>query len=233
MPVLLKRNRPRPGYRDGAPSNAEFESAMRQMASQMRRVTSALLVARFEPDAWFEAQAAAIMQGHAVAWRLGRQRGGDLRLDSPDDFIAVRQIADRQAEYLDNFWAKIADGDYFADDGSLKEAAINQRTDAYARATRGTANTAFVGVQKPDEELIWELGFAEHCQSCIDASKREWTAADAYMHPGDGSTECLTNCKCRWRVMRTGLTGFDPVQLGASPANAPDDLFSPQLVGAI
>lgn len=46
-------------------------------------------------------------------------------------------------------------------------------------------------------EVFWSLGIAEHCPDCLDQNTVGWRPiADLPFFPGQGSTQCLTNCKC-------------------------------------
>lgn len=40
------------------------------------------------------------------------------------------------------------------------------------------------------------LGAAEHCPDCVELHARGWQMQGQLPTPGDGSTECLTNCQC-------------------------------------
>ena len=44
------------------------------------------------------------------------------------------------------------------------------------------------------------LGAAEHCGDCTTLHARGWQMAGTLPTPGDGSTECLSNCKCTLEV---------------------------------
>jgi hypothetical protein len=44
------------------------------------------------------------------------------------------------------------------------------------------------------------LGAAEHCGDCTALHARGWQMAGQLPTPGDGSTECLSNCRCTLEV---------------------------------
>jgi len=44
---------------------------------------------------------------------------------------------------------------------------------------------------------LWVLGAAEHCPDCLDLAGRGWMPIEELEQvPGDGNTQCLTNCQC-------------------------------------
>jgi len=112
------------------------------------------------------------------------------------DAAAVTARIQEQYEYLDGFAAAIQAGDE-EEDGGLSVAAIIARAALYAGAAWATF---WVGVQGQEtgQEVRWNLTPAEHCVDCLELAGRGWMPIDELggQVPGDGQTECRTNCKC-------------------------------------
>ncbi|HEY3281405.1 MAG TPA: hypothetical protein VGN26_03960 [Armatimonadota bacterium] len=61
---------------------------------------------------------------------------------------------------------------------------------------------------------LWVLGNAEHCQDCIEEASQGWRPLSEFTRwPGDGSSACLTACKCVV-VTNTGAKGFTNAEEG-------------------
>lgn len=75
--------------------------------------------------------------------------------------------------------------------------AIERRMALYAQRVRGTANSAWLACLPADTRVLWQLGMAEHCDDCLYESAQGWRDRSTLTRvPGDGSTECITNCRC-------------------------------------
>jgi len=55
-------------------------------------------------------------------------------------------------------------------------------------------------------EEAWELGTAEHCGDCVAFASEGWQPLGTFPFPGDGSTQCMTNCQCSKIYRRTPST---------------------------
>ncbi len=66
---------------------------------------------------------------------------------------------------------------------------INSAREAFERAKRKAASGATQERWVMDPE-------AEHCVDCVDYDSQGWQPIGTFPFPGDGSTECLTNCRC-------------------------------------
>lgn len=49
------------------------------------------------------------------------------------------------------------------------------------------------------------LGAAEHCPDCTELHARGWQMEGVLPTPGDGSTECLSNCACTMEVREVDI----------------------------
>jgi hypothetical protein len=128
-------------------------------------------------------------------------RGGRAQMTFSDWGVVGSQIKD-QYRYLDDFARQIADG-------KLSEAQISSRSRMYVNAAR----EAFESMQERmataagyDEE-VWVVNHAlENCPDCLDFEAMGWQPVGTFPTPGDGSTQCLTNCGCtkEYRKSETG-----------------------------
>jgi hypothetical protein len=71
------------------------------------------------------------------------------------------------------------------------------RADMYADALRGVMNDIWLE-NLPDDTLVeWVMSDAEHCKTCIaEAGMGARLKSELTRVPGDGSTDCKTNCQC-------------------------------------
>ncbi len=67
---------------------------------------------------------------------------------------------------------------------------VNSAREGYERAHERNAKALGMTEEK------WELGEAEHCDDCVAYAAQGWQPIGTFPNPGDGSTQCLTNCKC-------------------------------------
>jgi hypothetical protein len=86
----------------------------------------------------------------------------------------------------------------FADDiaaGKVSEAMALSRINMYGNAATQSYWSEYA---KASTGLIdWRLGVAEHCGDCVSiANGSPYTEASLPAYPCDGSTKCLSNCKC-------------------------------------
>lgn len=154
---------------------------------------------------------ALLADSHAKSWYLGRYLAGDKREMGFGDVIVGRASADQDGYYLQGFLKSIENDQYLLEDGTWLDSQIKNRCSLYANKTRGTANESFTENSPADLNFKWTLGAVEHCPDCIDlSSMNPWESDEIYINPGDGSTACITNCRCVW-VRSDGVRGFDPV----------------------
>ncbi|MBX4215928.1 hypothetical protein KW797_03190 [Candidatus Parcubacteria bacterium] len=182
------------------------------------------LIAKFvaghiSPDEWFAQMYELLMEGHAGARALGRQRAGDVQSLGVEDFLAGRAIADGEAQFLFNFLDAIEDKDprYWDDELDVwKPRAIQNRGRLYLHKMRGTAGQAFVSASGDEGLLDWVMAAVEHCDECpVLAGKSPWLGGELFTTPGMGMTPCRGNCKCHLVRKSDGRTSFKPVSLKA------------------
>lgn len=117
------------------------------------------------------------------------------------DWASIGGMLKEQYGYLKGFAAEVAAG-------SLSEAQIAARAAMYINSSREAFERAKERTVKKagyDQER-WRLGFVrtEHCDDCVGYESMEWQPIGTFPFPGDGSTVCLTNCKCYKEYRRSG-----------------------------
>ena len=112
-------------------------------------------------------------------------RGGREHVESPQEYNVLGDLISAQSEYLYKFALDIHNG-------TLSEPQILARAQAYAHAGRQAYAYALTQVQTNG------------------AVARDFMLP---AFPGDGSTVCLTNCRCNWHIVTRStdsiITGYD------------------------
>lgn len=117
------------------------------------------------------------------------------------DWGSIGGMLREQYGWLQGFLDEIASG-------NLTEAQIMARARMYLNSAREAyerahAKTAVAGGMT---EELWALGEAEHCPDCLAYAAEGWQPVGTFPEPGDGSTQCLTNCQCH-KAYRNPETG--------------------------
>lgn len=199
------------------PQQADYQAMVARRKRQIVRVCNRLGAGELSPAQWADAFHAILVQGHADAWMLGRQRAGDLSPRSSLDDLAGSAIADGESEHLNDFLAKLEDpaiaardGGLYDLEGNLKLGKVKNRAQSYLGKMRATAAESFVEAGDDDELYDWVLGAVEeHCPDCP-----QWAAMSPFMkgtlplYPGDGTTPCKGNCYCHLVRRSDGRTAF-------------------------
>jgi len=194
--------------RAARPTQADFDRLLAQKRVEVANLARHVVAGTLTPEDWAERMRAILIQGHARAGFLGRQRGGDLAPYDSDDTEFGRMVAADEQPFLDRFHADLESGRYEDEDGRLLLLPVLGRAEMYVQRMLGTANEAFLGTS--GSELIWWLlgDSEESCDECPAlAAGSPYTAATLSRTPGDCSTPCMTNCKCRL-ARADGITGF-------------------------
>ncbi len=105
--------------------------------------------------------------------------------------------------HLDNFVKDLLTKDLTEDQIAMRARMyINSARQAYEAAREQNAQA--LGLT----EILWVVSPAvENCQDCLDYQAKGWVkATEIKARPGDGSTQCKTNCHCHllWRNPETG-----------------------------
>ena len=108
------------------------------------------------------------------------------------------RVAQSQNPFFRSLRTDILEGRYEEEDGK-RSAALDARLQLYANRLAGTANESWAdAMQKSGVLVLWVLGEnEEHCGDCLFESKQGWRNPGMLKrYPGDGSTICVTNCRC-------------------------------------
>lgn len=199
------------------PTDAEFRRFLRGQWSEVLQILEDLRAGRITPREFGERIYEQQVQGHSLSWMLGRQRSGLLHALDQDDYLAGIANADHDGSFLSQFVLDLAEGRYTDEDDQLKVRAVESRLRLYVGRQRGASSESFVRYSDDLAVFDWVLGeVEEHCQDCPDiAAQNPWRGDFLYIFPGDGSTECLANCKCHL-LRDDGVTSFAPVLLQLS-----------------
>jgi len=204
---------------------------------RLRRLQRALLIAldarasllsRGEiPAAQFSREAQELLAGaHSRAAELGAEKAGGAVTRAQEAMIGRRQ-AEAQQTFLQGYLQDLARGRYLPKAQGGEGAKVRRaRSILYALRLTGTANAAWTAAiaaaasdsagaivfgaeQRGEVETLWELGSAErHCAECPQEAARGWVPISQRSRmPGDGSTSCISRCKCTL-VTRDGQRSF-------------------------
>lgn len=159
-------------------------------------------------DTWGLRVVTVLEDAHARAAYLGRFRAGDTNPPDEDDREFARRVIRDEDGFLARFEDDLRAGRYTNPDGTLKTDAIAARTKLYLNRVWGTANEAWaLATIGP---IRWEIdSTAENCEDCLRHAANSpyyWNTLPAA--PRDGSTQCLTGCRCLL-INSTGSTSFD------------------------
>lgn len=157
-----------------------------------------------------------LVDAHTDAWVMGRQRGGILAARHDTDLLNGRSRAALELDYLAGLVGRLSDrtGRYFDSDGNVMSGRLAADLDLYVRKIRGTATEAFVDVGDGEDEYDWILGITEfHCDDCpAIAAASPYRRDELYTMPGQGDTQCITNCLCHLVRHSDGAQSFLPVR---------------------
>ena len=169
-------------------SNAAVDSLANYIANGM-----------ISPSDWMNAFRWEIKSEYIRQYLVGI--GGRAQM-TPSEWGKLGSLIKEQYQYLKGFAADVAKGE-------MTEGQIRARMNMYINSSREAyfvARGRVIVKLKLFDEVIWTLGIAEHCPDCIERSEMGWMpitedggfpTADGSAFPGDGSTVCLTNCKCQ------------------------------------
>lgn len=153
------------------------------------------------PRDWETAMRREIKDEYIRQYLLGR--GGRSQM-TQRDWGKVGSMLKEQYGYLSGFAGDIAQG-------NLSEDQIRARSEMYVNSAREAYESANGVVAKAwgaDEES-WSVDpSVENCGDCLAYQAEGWKPLGYFPLPGDGSTQCLTNCHCykEYRKSETGET---------------------------
>jgi hypothetical protein len=166
--------------------NDRIEDSMRKMGDYANAVMSGRTSATISD--WQEAMAVELRNLHLQMGMLGK--GGRSQMTA-SDWGRIGNTLKGEYKYLARFAQEIAAG-------NLTEGQIRARMNMYAnKAYNGYWQGRSRGAQDngySEERRV--LNPAEHCDDCIGLSRLGWQPLGSLPEPADGSTACLSNCKC-------------------------------------
>ena len=161
-------------------------------------------------DQYFDAMMSAIQRGITQAWNAGAREAGITPDElTPEERVAREQTIASEFNYIAGLGERIEEnsrenGGKLSTVYNLLGAWVNRWRDAKNRAME-TANN--------DPKLMWNLGIAEHCSSCVRLDKKVkrasfWDSRDVHpQQPPNEKLECGGwECKCFFTVTNEPLS---------------------------
>lgn len=194
------------------PTQRDFDTLARESRRVLSGVTDRLASGAISVDEFGDQVYTVLVEYHARSVAIGRQLAGNsMPLNSFDRLIGVA-AADDESRFLAGFLSDLRGRRYFDDDDQLKSGSVMNRLNLYTHKFRGTANEAFMLTSSPLDLFTWHLGPNDHCADCPQIAALSPFSRDANLgYPGDGGTECLTNCTCYLTRDSDGVRGFTRV----------------------
>jgi hypothetical protein len=142
----------------------------------------------------------ALIDAHAHAAYLGRRLVlGNTSPYGQSDRLRGAVAMAGQVPFLQRLVSDLQTGTRYplTPEGALP-GVLTARLTLYAKRLRGTANEAWLESQTAGTMIIWQLGSTErHCGDCPSlAAGSPYHAQLLLQTPGDGSTQCGSNCDC-------------------------------------
>ena len=150
------------------------------------------------PSIWHEVFKAEIKDEYIRQYLAGI---GGLSNMTSADWGSIGGMLTEQYKYLDGFAEAVAAG-------NLSQLQIANRANMYINSAREAFERALRRTAEKDgyDEENWVLGFVvtEHCATCESREGEGWKPIGYFPPPGDGSTDCLTNCNCHLEFRKSG-----------------------------
>lgn len=159
-------------------------------------VTEAANIANDNPNAWYNIMRNEIKGEYIRQYLAGA--GGRNNMTQSDWGSVGAMIAD-QYRFLNDFFEEVQTGELAVESIAARSRMyINSAREAFARASQKSHRKAGYSQQK------WTLGTTkQHCDNCPDFAGLGWVSIDfkykvgrKTAYPGNGATQCLTNCDC-------------------------------------
>lgn len=180
-----------------ADPDSQFLRLSRSVRKALWDLCEKIFLREITPEEFANRASAILQEGHAMAARFGRVRAGVPGPLSAEDRFIADLVMQGESTFLRRFADDLASDRYIGADGEYVRAPVTQRAQLYAARMRGTANDAFVGSSNPETLFEWILIAEDNCADCpLIAGGGPYTAATLPSKPGDGRTQCITNCKC-------------------------------------
>lgn len=177
-------------------------------ARSLNVLASRLAAGEIKPRTFLDKGREVLAKAHAGAFALGRAKAGGSGEVSYSDLLKADRIAKGQRAFLKGFADDLQAGRYDPkSEGGAGAKVRKARAMLYALKLTATANESWLA-GRPDEEVKWVPHAEESCGDCLSEAAEGWRErSELTRYPGDGSTACVTRCKCSL-VTRDGQAGF-------------------------
>ncbi len=205
MPFIYDPRLHGSGYRDTVTGKIISYQEVRTQLEQLLRAASDAtgtlsdLVSDkvIDAAAWRAALRQEIKDNYITQYLLGI---GGREMMTAEDWGSVGGMIADQYRYLEGFYAEVAAG-------KLSREQIDARSRMYINSSREAYERALARAseRRGKRQHRWTLSPAEHCDDCVALAGEGWkTAMEPFVSPstgqpalpGNGATQCLTNCKC-------------------------------------
>lgn len=194
-------------------SQKEWDAFIQEIRVRLNRELGKVFRGTISPDQFGDAIYQHLLGAHSVSVAAGRQKAGVLGMLSDEDKQVGFFHATQQGQFIDGYVKRIKEkaARYWDEEkGEWKKGVMNRDLQMYASRLRGTASIAFEAYSPDDAQFNWKLGIAEHCEDCINlAADSPHMKGELPVFPGDGGTDCKTNCKCHL-VRDDGVACYKP-----------------------
>lgn len=181
---------------------AFIESYIDSSEAAIQRFTDRLVNGSLSVSVWNSRLSDEIVNSFIALYLLGR--GGESQM-TDSDWVAVAALIDRQDYFLTRFSTELSDG-------LVSEAETLSRAKMYANAARQSYYKALsavaTGLGNDQEKWYTRPVKTEHCRDCVKFEGQGWVTLGTFPEPGDGSTQCVSNCRC-YKVFRNSETGVE------------------------
>ena len=176
---------------------------MEETGKQVDALVLAWSVGGIGPDAFVNELLGIVGGAHGQACYVGRQWGGVTEPLNENDAAFADSVVAEQRPFAQGFASDLSAGRYGQPGGTgaaaPKAAQVQHRAAMYVDRVWGTAQEAWAMTLPEDTQINWVLDPHEqhHCEDCPKrADGSPYTPATLPGVPGDGSTACVTACRC-------------------------------------
>lgn len=185
----------------------------RGLALKLDGLASRMTRGEITPRVFLLQSKAAVRAAHTSAAALGQLAAGADPGAKPREeaaAAAARRVLAAEKDFLKGFRADLLAGKYRRkDQGGRGAQARKGRAALYALKLRATAAETWTASMPGVTEFLWVLGVTDqHCPECVTEAGRGWRRkGELHRMPGDGSTSCVTRCRCHVETA-LGARGF-------------------------
>ena len=150
---------------------------------------SAVAGGQISPADWRNQMREEIKGEYIRQYMLGRGGRGSM---TDEDWGSTGGMLSEQFKWLDSFADEVAAGD-------MSEGEIAARARMYVNSAREAYERGhYRAVRETKGEAHWDIDTGkENCDDCIAQADRGWIPiAEIDIFPGQGQTQCKTNCGC-------------------------------------